>query len=565
MMRLAPRTGAIRNGSKEERINRTQPDNRMATPVNAQPFSVAEAEPFSAGHAREQQFASLAGVLLFLGLAVILALPVFSRESWLIYVQDDLLYYLKVAQNLAHGRGSTFNGLAPTNGYQPLWFLVLTAVSRFTVSPRGILGFLAVSDWIAALATFLLARRLLRLSAARPWLVFALSTAVTLYSVTLFFYGMEVTLTVPLFLGTICLLLRVEWLAESWRHTFLLGLLLSALVLSRIDTLIFGGMILLGLLLTPALRRLLRAELILGTALGLLPLVAYFILNRIEFDTFLPISGMAKELKLDHLPSLEPWRVFFHLLPLAFTCIFLAGLALLPRISPRLSPMERIVFPSVILFPFVYYFILCCVSDWTLWGWYYYPLRTSFCISLLVFTLYPPLSRLLQKPAVTAFLVVAVFVALGATRWRRQQVDIYQASVQIAQFAQTHPGIYAMGDRAGRVAALMPDPILQTEGLMMDRPYLELIRHQTPLRQVLAQYHVRYYVATAYDPFTGCFNANEPSKAGPRSIHLRGQFCEQPQATFFHDGIETLIFDLQPGPSASAGTPGTDPSNSSPR
>ena len=30
-----------------------------------------------------------------------------------------LLYYLKVAQNLAHGHGSTFNGLVRTNGYQP--------------------------------------------------------------------------------------------------------------------------------------------------------------------------------------------------------------------------------------------------------------------------------------------------------------------------------------------------------------------------------------------------------------------------------------------------------------
>ncbi len=487
-------------------------------------------------------------MLLFLGLAVILALPLFSHESWLIFVQDDLLYYLKVAQNLAHGRGSTFNGIAPTNGYQPLWFLVLTILSRFTENPRTVLGFLAVSDWIAALATFLLARRLLRLSAARPLLVFALSAAVTLYSVTLFFYGMEVTLTVPLLLGTICLLLRVDWLVGRWSRTFLLGLLLSALALSRIDTLIFGGLVLCGILLTPALRRLIRADLVFGAVLGLLPLLAYFVLNRVEFDTFLPISGMAKELKLDRLPSLEPWRVFFHPLAAAFTLIFLIALVLLPRIAPQLdqiSPMARVVLPAVILFPFVYYFILCCVSDWTLWGWYYYPLRTALCISLLVFTLYPPSARLLGRPVVVGVLTFAVFATLGGLRWRHQQVDIYDASVEIAHFAQTHPGTYAMGDRAGRVAYLMPNPILQTEGLMMDRPYLELLRRQTPLREVLARYHVRYYVGTAYDPFTGCFQANEPAKAGPRSAHLRAQFCEPPQATFLHDGVETLIFDLK--------------------
>ncbi len=504
------------------------------------------------GGAREERWAAIAAVLLFFGLAVILALPLFSKESWLIFVQDDLLYYLKVAQNLAHGHGSTFNGIAPTNGYQPLWFIVLTVVSCFTENPKAVLGFLAVSDWVAALVTFLLARRLLRLCAAPPLLAFALSAAVTLYSVTLFFYGMEVTLTVPLFLGTVCLLLRVDWLERGWRQTFLLGLLLSAMVLSRIDTLIFGGLVLAGIVITPSLRRLIRPDLVAGTLLGLLPLVFYFALNRVEFHTFLPISGMAKELKFGHLPSLEPWKVFFHPLAAAFTLIFLLALLLLPRIAPRITPMARVLFPAVILFPFIYYFILCCVSDWTLWGWYYYPLRTALCISFLVFVLYPPFGRLLQRPAVVALLVSAVFAALGLTRWRRQQVDIYDASLQIAQFAQTHPGVYAMGDRAGRVAYLMPDPILQTEGLMMDRPYLELIKRQTPLRDVLAQYNVRYYVATAYDPFAGCFEANEPAKAGPHSAHMRAEFCEQPQATFLHNGVETLIFDMAAGESKSS-------------
>ena len=552
MMGSNGRLAGLTPGRKEEHIipPELQTLKPLDSPILLTGIPKGVARP-TGDEAREQRWAVIATALLFLGLAIILTLPLLSKESWLIFVQDDLLYYLKVAQNLAHGRGSTFNGIAPTNGYQPLWFLVLTIVSLFTENPRTVLGFLAVSDWIAALATFLLARHLLRSCDARPLLAFVLSAAVTLYSVSLFFYGMEVTLTVPLLLGTVCLLLRVDWLTQSWRQTFLLGLLLSALVLSRIDTLIFGGLILLGILLTPSLRKFLRPDLVAGALLGLLPLLFYFALNRVEFDTFLPISGMAKELKLNHLPSLEPWKVFFHPLAAAFTLIFLIALLLLPRISPRITPMARVVFPAVILFPFVYYFILCCVSDWTLWGWYYYPLRTALCISLLVFVLYPPFGRVLQRPAVIAVLLLAVFAALGLTRWRRQQVDIYDASVEIARFAETHPGTYAMGDRAGRVAYLMPNPILQTEGLMMDRPYLELLKRETPLRTVLAKYNVRYYVATAYEPFKGCFQANEPAKAGPNSAHLHGQFCEQPEAKFFHNGIETLIFNLHPAGSES--------------
>ena len=467
----------------------------------------------------------------------------------MVFIQDDLLYYLQVARNIASGHGSTFNLLVPTNGYQPLWLLFLIPLCRFSVNPKVILAFLAITNFIAAVTTFVLSRRLLQTSGVRPLLVFALAGWTTLYAVTLFFYGMEVTLTVPIVLGLLCLLRETHWLEAGPSRTLLLGLLLSAMVLSRIDTLIFGALLLLGILLTPSLRSLIRPGLVAGLLVGLLPVAAYFLLNHSVFGTWLPVSGMAKELKAGHMPSIEPWRVFFHPLAGAFTLTIVAALVILPAVRRKLSPMERVFFPAALLFPFTYYFILSCVSDWTLWGWYMYPIRIALCISFVIFCLWLPSARILQQTAVVSMLTLSVFVGLALLRWTRQQTDIYDASLEIARFAETHPGTYAMGDRAGRVAWLIPDPIVQTEGLMMDRTYLDFVKHQTPLRETLAHYNVRYYVATAYTPFSGCFQASEPAKAGPSSAHMRAQFCEAPQASFLHDGIQTLIYDLQGKPS----------------
>jgi hypothetical protein len=496
------------------------------------------------GFAWEPRLVSLLTGLFFIGLAIILALPIFSRLSWMIFIQDDFLYYLKVAQNVVHGHGSTFNAVVPTNGYQPLWFYLLVLLSYVTENPRTILAMLAVSNFVAAGATFLLSRRLLASSGVRPLLIFVFAAWTTLYSITLFFYGMEVTLTVPLMLGVLCLLRNIEWLQRSAVHAFWLGLLLSAMVLSRIDTLIFGGLLLFGILISKPLRAMIRPGLLLGVGLGLLPVLFYFVSNHVLFGTWLPVSGMAKELKLSSGPSIETWRMFFFPLAGFFILVLLTALFLFPAIRKQISPMERVFFPAALLFPFVYYFILSCVSDWTLWGWYMYPIRVAVCISFLTFCLWRPLSRLLQKPLVTGFLLLTVFACLSLMRWTKQQTDIYDASVEIQKFATTHPGTYAMGDRAGRVAYLIPDPVIQTEGLMMDRSYLEYIRRQTPLRDTLAHYNVRYYVATAYEPFQGCFRANEPAKAGPTSAHMRDVFCEKPVATYFHNDIETLIFDL---------------------
>lgn len=50
------------------------------------------------------------------------------------FVRDDAYYYFKVAQNISEGRGSTFDGINPTNGYHPLWLLIcvpIFALARF--------------------------------------------------------------------------------------------------------------------------------------------------------------------------------------------------------------------------------------------------------------------------------------------------------------------------------------------------------------------------------------------------------------------------------------------------
>ncbi|RKZ11848.1 hypothetical protein DRQ32_05040, partial [bacterium] len=40
-------------------------------------------------------------------------------------VADDTYYYFTIAKNLAAGNGPTFDGLAPTNGFHPLWQLYM--------------------------------------------------------------------------------------------------------------------------------------------------------------------------------------------------------------------------------------------------------------------------------------------------------------------------------------------------------------------------------------------------------------------------------------------------------
>ena len=53
-----------------------------------------------------------------------------------------------------------------------------------------------------------------------------------------------------------------------------------------------------------------------------------------------------------------------------------------------------------------------------------------------------------------------------------QMTQVYEDALELQAFAAAHPGLYAMGDRAGFTEFFMGQPLIQTEGLMMDFPFL---------------------------------------------------------------------------------------------
>ena len=493
----------------------------------------------------ERRLNSILPWLLFAGILLVCTRPFRSELSWMVFVQDDFFYYLKVAQNFAHGAGSTFNGIVRTNGYHPLWFLLLSILCWFTTSPKLILGFIAFVAFLASVLTYFCSLQLIASTGIRKLTAIVLASWITLYSLRLFFYGMEVTLALPLSLAVICLIRNEAFWLRGWKQSFLVGLVISTMILSRLDTIILAGLIVVFACVQRELREQIRGEHLAGLALGLLPLAVYFFLNHSFFHVWVPISGLAKQLKFNHRPTPEVWQGLYLYKP-SFLAVFLPvplGIVLYPLAAKNFSAIQRTLYPAALLFPLVYFLVLCCLSDWNIWPWYMYALRPSVCIAFVVFCSWRPLARIIENGVVTSVLLVVMIVALVTSQWRIQEPELYSAAVDIQQFSLTHSGTYAMGDRAGRVGYLVHQPMIQLEGLVMDRTFLGYIQRQVPLRTVLDAYGVRYYIATETAPYSGCFKAVEPYQAGPDSPHMLGEFCEKPVAVIKGGGP---IFDLHP-------------------
>ncbi len=69
-------------------------------------------------------WAALPNALVGLGLAFLL-----TDRQLAMLVHDDAFYYLTIARHIARGDGVTFDGLQPTDGFQPLWMAILAVLA----------------------------------------------------------------------------------------------------------------------------------------------------------------------------------------------------------------------------------------------------------------------------------------------------------------------------------------------------------------------------------------------------------------------------------------------------
>lgn len=260
---------------------------------------------------RSEQVVSLGNGMwwLLLGGAVVLRLFILAAPpgGWLAQgIADDSFYYLTIARHLANGSGFTFDGLLPTNGFHPLFALLLTPL--FWMFPEGGLPPVYASqvivlglNLVAALPLYYLLNVTAGQRAGRagvllwlynPWaLIFTVS-------------GVESALYV------LCIVLVLytyaRWRLEpGWlgsRAPVLIGVLMGLTVLARSDGVFLGLILGLDLLLLaswrqPGLRKRFDRELIRPILLimlsGAAVLAPWLLWNWFTFGELVQVSGRA--------------------------------------------------------------------------------------------------------------------------------------------------------------------------------------------------------------------------------------------------------------------------------
>jgi len=229
---------------------------------------------------------------------------------------DDAYYYFQLARNAMTGLGFSMDGIGVTNGFQPLWMLVLLPIFRLGLSPEGgVCVVIAVNAVILGLLAGtlyqMIARRFSPLSALA-----ALGLLLSPRFINMLINGMESALTALVMALVLGYLLQRPLLAhpagprarDGW-----LGFLLGLLMLSRLDSVFLVLSVALYLLWAETGRRqgslaarlwaAFRGELKVFWPLLLL-VTPYLAANWWFFGSFMPISGALKN-SFPH-PSFHP-------------------------------------------------------------------------------------------------------------------------------------------------------------------------------------------------------------------------------------------------------------------
>jgi hypothetical protein len=436
-------------------------------------------------------------------------------------VQDDFYYYAIVADHIAHRGHATFDGVTLTNGYHPLWMAVLVVLARLA----GGIGpwFFALVAAVEAASSLLCSWLLLRLGAAlkleslAAWLV--AQTAVS----ELLSTGMECVVELPLHLCLLLVIARARGLDISGRQAVGVGALASLLVLARLD-----AALLVLLVIVLALRGGTKLRRLVPFALGAATLALYVAGNLSMTGHLMPVSAQSKQLVRSLGVSPWPLLVFFYspwLLPWLLATLF-------GRKPVPLNTQQQLSARAALWFPVLAMAAQSLLSPWVTWPWHFYWLPPFVLVA----------AGSLRRPwALAAALAVTVVSPLYRFHIQAEASAsptwIAHHAEQLADFARTHPGRYAMGDRAGLTAYLLGQPLVQLEGLIADQKMVEHIRQEDDLPAVLREYGVNYLIVTVYRPLPeidGCYRVEVPDlgQAGARARRMQGQFCTEPLLHF---------------------------------
>lgn len=211
-----------------------------------------------------------------------------APESFIVrQFTDDTFYFYETAQNMAEGKGMTFDSIHQTNGMQIIWVLILVPFYWiFSGVWLPLRASIVLQGIIMILATVLFYKCVRKLFDKNIAVIASVALVFNPYIIFIYLGGHEGAINY-LFISSILYILIFK---SPSKPTFaLLGLTCGLAFLARLDNIILVS-ILAGTLVGSRIINNVRDLIIFSTSTAVLPML-YILYNIISFEQIVPVSA----------------------------------------------------------------------------------------------------------------------------------------------------------------------------------------------------------------------------------------------------------------------------------
>lgn len=412
---------------------------------------------------------------------------------------DDSYFYLKIAQNISSGFGSTFDGINPTNGYHPLWLWIISGLF-YCLKPAGITSpeqlYIAVFILTSAINTgsVILLIGIIEKTFGRQLAVSAkiILVLMAVISSLYFVIGLENQLSIFLF---------VLWLFfRTGKNCYIPGALLGLLCLSRIDyaVMLFPFLIIYEIFHKSSDNSDKNSlRIIYSLMLPLLMMTAYFYSNLHFFNHFSTTSARAQFRPGSFLLYANFPRLFSEPIRFGLLCFSLSGIAYFPAMrNTKLPPaaadffgLMKTVWIAGIISIFVHYcFNLNGAREW----YYSFTGFISAVLLLPVLTKHKVGSFAALTAIICSFILFATVFRLNYYRYD----DAYDFAKKIKNATPENSVLY-MSDLSGMISFYSERKVMNGDGLVNSHEYIDCMA-KNDLKSFFACHPFDYYVTYSY-------------------------------------------------------------------
>lgn len=375
-----------------------------------------------------------------------------TPESIASLTYDDAYYYMEVADRIVDGQGSTFDGINPTNGYHPLWMLVLVVIRSIAQTV----------DKITFLRLALMAQSLLTaISLLLSWHIFSPLRPVALiagFALLLRCYHSPINaMETPLVMFAMLLMI---WVMLRRKSAVLMGIGAATLLLSRLDYGIFAVALLLAWAYEQDFRSIIPAFLI-PTVAGL----TYVGVNLIAFGHPLPITSAIKSFRFGLMAEIP--AEYLNIVPLLPAAAIPPFFGLLPSVRQRFPAMYLRVAIALTVANALHLFYM--INSGLPGTWHVIPYGVTLAFSFALIFHWLPLGKITYL-LIAPFVLITIalnFAMLFDTIYPRESnwsQALYKAALEVSQMTPSD-SVFAMND-AGFIGYFSGRTTINTDGLI---------------------------------------------------------------------------------------------------